>query len=274
MTQQPKILFSVKDLAVEIERTFQDYLNPTAEGYYFGYAKKPTFLLHPPRIKKYGEQAPEMHFTVYKNGKPLFIPMYHQLLSNGQQVPLTRVEDIQASVYDTDGELVFAPSKPFLELSPENKKDCFSKKPRMPVIGYQIVKDFVDYHIDVTSMWVTRVTPLIDRINKHFRINTHEVAVNAVESMVFDSGRRMFVDVLMDEVSREDPLGTWAEEKIRLIMMPLQEDLQRFICSDHWNIYNTRILHDMLIVEKGPDYRIEQWEKEHGSEYRVKRKRR
>lgn len=272
--KQVKIVLPIADVAKEIEKILGPYLTPPAPGYYTPYSRKPIFRLQMPG-KNYGVQAPPMHYTVYENGKPNFFPMYFQMI-DGQQIGLNHPKEIVTTVIDTDGEIVFSPQTSYLLLSEEQKAALWKETPSVATVGRQIAKEYIDYLIDLFSMWVPNNRSLGDRIKPYLRIDASQVEIEEVMKNVMiltDDGDLYPTEKLEKVAHRSDPLLSWAQEQVRELMGGQRNMLRRFFEEEDWHVYNSRLLYDWAVIEKGPDYRIQQWEKEHGNEYRKSRKR-
>jgi hypothetical protein len=144
-----------------------------------------------------------------------------------QERPFTKPEDLDivSNVFDTDGEMV-VPWRNFTMLTP---------RPTLPYNGMRIIKAIVNNLIDGSF---------------------------AKKAYVQSSLTDAIVNVIYGNTADVPNHIQYFAERVADMAIDLRTDLVNFIGKDKWAMYHVRPLgHTGLIIERGQDFRIMDWER-------------
>lgn len=155
---------------------------------------------------------------------------YSQKISKTNQCNSCLVTDINKvndTIIDESGNLVI----PAYVM--KNKEQYLRNEPTVPARGLMIVELLVKRYIESISPWVRHST-YNSKILNHFKPEGIDL---------FNSG------------------------EIDLLCNSLFAQVSDFIGLDVWHIYFVKFMGLDLLIEKSRDFRVVQWEEEHGHEY-------
>lgn len=204
---------------------------------------------------------PEPGYYLHNSSTPCMKPgkKYYQRIA-GTILEITDVRQISSTVYDSDGNIAIA-YPPFGRLA-------IFEKPTIPTVGMKIVREFIESFIESNVEWVgDRRVRFSDRLRKYMKADTTQFTYERVEPdswPTIDTATsrilRYFAPGGID-VYKSDEVFQFCEEFIRVAMQIANHQIQSFIGSDSWNIYDIQVAHGIVTITKHGDYRAHQWER-------------
>lgn len=199
--------------------------------------------------------APPEGFYIDHHLEPVMVPSntYYQRSygADGQRVERFArfYEDITDTVYDKRGQVIL-PSR-----IAKNKEKLLFHFPTMPFWGVKAARAMLEdlvvrrqphtRHRSTGRQAIIRMFPLLDPPPMYTDEDPEGRTYEARSVPIFNA-----LDMMED------------------IFVPIEQEVNRFITGKEWHYYFFRHAHALTTIEKGPDYRIRQWEAEHGHEFR------
>lgn len=226
-----KLILDAAATAEVIEAQFGAYLLPPEPGVYLPGSSSPAM------------QAHEFYYQLRRSSRT----------SPPEMVPVKGVEDIKGAVFDRDGRIVV----------PAALAKDVSLQPSLPVRGMAVVYSAVDQTLRECAAWSRR-------------------SVGSVGAFLADHLKEEFRQCLPD--SEEDQLillrkgipaerlsvlqrNTAIREQMTDLLGEVRYDVRQFVGQDKWVMHFHYASGRDIEVEKTVDFRIYQWEMEHGHEY-------
>ena len=252
---QREILLDISELAFLIEEEFGNAFKPYTAGWYH------QLDLDEPCM-------PDM--------SPLGLQVYHTkggevLAPWGEKVTIiTDPNTAAGSIYDQDGEMaVELRSLGMISMKyPYSPRNIFTRRPRFPVRGAEVVREYVSWIIDHSCEWQQLDTPF-DQYAQHFLDKTQ---IEAAEVMQIDRStqnpnlHKLPLGTISEDdlpyVEHRNILFEQLKERLQFYSAPLRLTLDAFMGASTWDTYSVafRGMHSLHIRKLG-DYRILEWER-------------
>ncbi len=169
--------------------------------------------------------------VIYKNGDPNL-----KLIVMSQStalMPIVDINTVKTAVYDKDGKIIIRSSLI------KNKERNLNNSSFLPYRGIKIVELLIQDHINSVVQHCRYRRNCYDEISKHL-IPDHTGTAFDLYSGEFE--------LIFDEIRR---------------------DIELFLDNKTWNIYHTSIRATRVTIDRGCDYRVNEWERQHGDVFRL-----
>lgn len=149
---------------------------------------------------------------------------------NWIDVPVLKKEDIVEEVYDSNGEVVV----------PYTKLKLVTTMPTLPYYGMDMITIIVNHIIDHSHPFHKEARPSLAEQLSNGLADWFKAANSGTDPTYLQDKGQQIADMAID----------------------LRTDLVNFIGKDKWAMYHVRPLgHTGLIIERGEDFRIMDWER-------------
>jgi hypothetical protein len=253
---QKAILLDISEIAWAIEEEFGDVFKPYTAGWYY-------------QIDEVEPSMPDMagmKQQIYhcKGG------MTERLVGEVEMVTvITDPNTALGSIYNDDGDLV-VPLRT-LEVSkkhPYAARNVFSRRPKSPVRGAEVVREYVSWIIDHSCEWQP-MDPPFEQYAKHLIDDIQIEAANVIEinSELADPNFKkvrpgLINDTHLPNVLHRNILFEQLKDRLQFYSISLRQTLDAFIGRSTWETYSVKFRgHHSLHIEKLGDYRILEWER-------------
>ena len=229
-TLEASITFDVLYHANLIENICEGKLLPEPKGIYITTQVEPV-MVDGQRYYTLEPTPPKEDSVIYKEGKHL---VKKTSFSPGSiLVPIVDINTVKTAVYNEDGKVIIRTSLI------KNKERNLNNTSFLPYRGIKIVELLIQDHINSTLQH-----------RKHRRNCYDEIAKHILPEVLTETAYDLFsgdFELLFDELRR---------------------DIEIFLGSKTWNIYHTTTRGTRVTIERGIDYRVNEWEKQHGATFR------
>lgn len=263
---QKEILLDISEIAWAIEEEFGEVFKPYAAGWYH-------------QLDGDNPSMPDMIGTKWQ--------IYH---SKGGDVDapwgekITMVTDpntASGSIYNEDCDMVVTIRA--IDVSkkhPYAERNVFSRRPRVPVRGAEVVREYVSWIIDHSCEWQPLDVPF-EQYAKHLIDNIQIEAASVVEvnrelqhpdfGKIHTDGPLRgqpkirpgeINDTHLPSVLHRNILFEQLKERLQFYSSPLRQTLDAFIGSSTWDTYSVDFRgHHSLHLRKLGDFRVLEWER-------------
>lgn len=222
--------FDIVNLAIELDRHIGGYLLPPMKGVYIPGKLQPVVLD--------GQQ----YFTKSKEN---------------EMIPVLDLNTVTGNVYSDIGDIVI----PQRYMQPMNHK--ISNVPHIPVRAVNIIELILREQINDFSTWIIgsfqaeqKIIKLhfdYDKISNAFSLDSYKGTKEVREKQMTFDVEELITDVL---------------SQCHRSIEELTNEIWSFLGNDNWHYHFLKIKETLVTIEKGEDYRLHQWEREHGHKYR------
>lgn len=186
---------------------------------------------------------------MYLNGSPTPLfergKRYYQSI-NGEMVPLDQCQWINGNVFDEDMKLVYR----------YKSTDHFSDRPLVPTTGADIAFDLLTSTVNRQLSWRPFDKSFHAKLDKYLNDGCETTTVVMIPNHEFKFGSGSLFAI---EENRDSTIPVMCEERIRMVMQPITEQIFSFIGNQTWLSYNITRNHYDVSIERGVDYRIQEW---------------
>ena len=228
-TLEASITFDIAYHANLIEEICEDKLLPEPKGIYANTQLEPVMID--------GQDYYTLEPTASREDSVIYKELGRLIkkssFSPGSVLKLiTDINTVKSAVYNKDGKVVVRSS------IIKNKARALSNTSFLPYRGIKIIEILVQDHIDCLVAHRRHRGNCYDKISKH---------------LVPDYVKSTF-DVFSGD--------------FELMFDELRRDIELFLGNKIWSIYYITLRGTRITIDRGSDYRVNEWEKQHGSNFR------
>lgn len=228
-TLEASITFDIAYHANLIENICEGKLLPEPKGIYITTQVEPV-MVDGQVYYTLEPTPPKEDNVIYKDGGSL---VKKSSFSPGSVlVPIVDINIIKSAVYNSDGKVIIRSSLI------KNKERNLNNASFLPYRGIKIIELLIQDHINSIVQHRRYRRNCYDEIAKHL------LPDNTASAFELYSGE---FELLFDELLR---------------------DIELFLGWKSWNIYHTTLRGTRFTIERGIDYRVNEWEKQHGTSFR------